>query len=100
MRDKPLVEQVDVVIGEGVAERIVTVAKATADRWPDVYRPVETAAGNKTAAARRAKDMRDVEPDAITSAADLPVASGTVGATATAATTTGTSGVTTEGVTR
>lgn len=100
MREKPLVDQVDVVIGAEDEERLVTVPKATADRWPDVYRPASTASGKKTAAAKRAKDQRAADPAPITSAADLPVVSGTAAATASATTTAGTPGVTTEGVTR
>lgn len=98
MREKPLVEKVDVVIGPEDDERLVTVAKATADRWPNVYRPATTGTGKKTAAAKRAKDRRTVDPAPITDAADLPTAGDTTTATA-AATTAGTSGVTTEGVT-
>ncbi len=98
MREKPLVDRVDVVIGEKDDERVITVAKATADRWPDLYRPVETKTGRKTAAAKRAKDQRDDDATP-TSADDLPVAASTTAATASAATTAGTSGVTTEGVT-
>jgi hypothetical protein len=82
MREKPLVDKVDVVIGSEGEERLVTVAKPIADRWPDVYRPA-----------------RDVDPAPITSAADLPVAADTAAATAATATTAGTTGVTTEGVT-
>ncbi len=99
MREKPITEQVDVVIGEDGQERLVTVPKATADRWPDIYRPAETKGGRKSEAARRAKDDRDADPAPITSAADLPVAADTAVAPASAATTAGTSGVTTEGVT-
>lgn len=99
MREKPLVDKVDVVIGSEGEERLVTVAKPIADRWPDVYRPAETAKGNKTAAARRATDARAADPAPITSAADLPVAADTAAATAATATTAGTTGVTTEGVT-
>lgn len=98
MREKPLVETVDVVIGQDGEERLVTVAKATADRWPDVYRPAETSSGKKTAAAKRAKDLRAADPAPLTDAAALPTAGDTTTATA-AATTAGTSGVTTEGVT-
>ncbi|PYY32355.1 hypothetical protein [Curtobacterium sp. MCBD17_030] len=99
MRKQPIVEQVDVVIGEEGEERLVTVAKTIADRWPDIYRRTETAKGNKTAAARRAKDARGKESAPITDAADLPAAGDTTTATAAAVTTAGTSGVTTEGVT-
>ncbi|MDY1005745.1 hypothetical protein [Curtobacterium sp. CFBP9011] len=99
MRKQPIVEQVDVVIGPKDDERVVTVAKATADRWPDVYRPATTAAGNQTAAAKRAKDTRGKDPAPITDAADLPTTGDTTAATAAADTTAGTSGVTTEGVT-
>lgn len=99
MRDKPLVERVDVVIGDEGDERLVTVAKATADRWPDVYRPAETAHGKPTAAAKRAKDTRDADPAPVKDAADLPTAGDTTTAAAAAATTAGTPGVTTKGVT-
>jgi hypothetical protein len=99
MREKPLVDKVDVVIGSEGEERLVTVAKPIADRWPDVYRPAETAKGNKTAAAKRATDARGKDAAPITDAADLPPAGDTTTATAAADTTAGTSGVTTEGVT-
>lgn len=99
MREKPLVERVDVVIGEKDDERLITVAKATADRWPDVYRPAATTNGKKTAAAKRAKDQRAVDPAPITSAADLPVAADSAAAPASAVTAAGDAGVTTEGVT-
>jgi hypothetical protein len=99
MRKQPTVEQVDVVIGPKDDERLVTVAKPIADRWPDVYRSAETAKGNKTAAARRATDARGKDAAPITDAADLPTAGDTTTATAAADTTAGTSGVTTEGVT-
>lgn len=99
MREKPLVERVDVVIGEKPNERLVTVPKATAARWPNVYTPATTDRDKPTAAARRAKDLRDAGPAPSTSAEDLPVAADTAAATASAAATAGTSGVTTEGVT-
>jgi hypothetical protein len=121
MRKQPIVEQVDVVIGSTDDERLVTVAKPIADRWPDVYRTATTAAGNPTAAAKRATDDTASEseptyekkprrsraktppptpdPAPITDAADLPTAGDTTTATAAADNTAGTSGVTTEGVT-
>lgn len=99
MRKQPIVEQVDVVIGPKDDERVVTVAKPIADRWPDVYRPATTAAGNPTAAAKRATDTRGKETAPITDAADLPTGGDTTTATAAADSTAGTSGVTTEGVT-
>lgn len=122
MREKPLVEKVDVVIGQDGDERLVTVAKATADRWPDVYRPAETASGKPTAAAKRAVDETEVSPvDAKPEDAkprrsrakkspvskdtgpetpdELPAAPNTSSAPAVADTIAGDSGVTTEGVT-
>jgi hypothetical protein len=121
MRDKPLVDQVDVVIGEDGEERLVTVPKATADRWPDVYRPATTAAGNPTAAAKRATDDTDGAPEqgaespkkprrsrakkssapdvGPTSIDELPTAPTTSSAPAVADTTAGDAGVITEGVT-
>jgi hypothetical protein len=99
MRKQPTVEQVDVVIGPKDDERVVTVAKPIADRWPDVYRPATTAAGNLTAAAKRATDTRGKETAPITAAADLPTAGDTATAPAVVDSTAGTSGVTTEGVT-
>jgi hypothetical protein len=122
MREKPLVETVDVVIGQDGEERLVTVAKATADRWPDVYRPAETASGKPTAAAKRAADDTDEPPQDTKTAEvkprrsrakkptaskdtgpkspdDLPAAPNTSSAPAVADTTAGDTGVTTEGVT-
>jgi hypothetical protein len=99
MRDKPISPRVDVVIGDGKDARIITVAKSAADRWPDVYRPATTSKGNLTAEAKRADDLRDVDPDPITSPDDLPSAADPAPAPAVTATTAGTSGVTTEGVT-
>lgn len=122
MREKPLVEKVDVVIGQDGDERLVTVAKATAERWPDVYRPAETATGKPTAAAKRAVDDTDEPPqDSKADSAkprrprakkppaskdsgpkspdELPAAPNTSPATAVADTTAGDAGVTTEGVT-
>jgi hypothetical protein len=121
MRKQPTVEQVDVVIGPKDEERLVTVAKPIADRWPDVYRPPVTESGNPTAAAKRATDDTDGEsepvvakkprrsrskntdpgqgPAPITDAADLPFAGDTTTATAAADSTAGTAGVTTEGAT-
>jgi hypothetical protein len=66
MREKPLVDKVDVVIGSEGEERLVTVAKPIADRWPDVYRPAETAKGNKTAAATHAPRNRPPSPPPLT----------------------------------
>lgn len=123
MRDKPLVEMVDAVIGPKGNERLVTVAKATADRWPDVYRATETEAGNPTAAAKRATDDTDgsagetVEPakeparrpstkktspqkdDGPQTPPELPTAPTTSSASAAAAIDAGTAGANTEGAT-
>lgn len=49
-------DRVDVVLGtqEGGDERIVSVARVTAERWPEKYPLATTEAGHPTAAARRA----------------------------------------------
>jgi hypothetical protein len=99
MRQNPIVEHVDVVIGPKGQERLISIAKPIADRWPDLYRPAETEKGNPTAAAQRATDLRDVDPAPITTPDELPSATDTAAATASADATAGTSGVTTEGVT-
>jgi hypothetical protein len=95
MRKQPIVDRVDVVV-DG---KLVTVAKSIADRWPDIYKPGETPKGNPTAAAKRADDLRNVEPAPITSIGDLPTATDSTAAPATDDTTAGDPGMTTEGVT-
>lgn len=117
MKEKAIVERVDVVIGSKDAgdERIVTVAKSVADRWPDVYRPATTGGdepaaaaadddkrpavkrSRPTTAAKRAKDLRNAKPEPIKSPDDLPSAPDPAAASAAAAIPAGTSGATSEG---
>jgi hypothetical protein len=116
VKEKAIVERVDVVIGSKDAgdERIVTVAKSVADRWPDVYRPATTGGdepaaaddddkkpavkrSRPTAAAKRAKDLRNAKPEPIKSPDDLPSAPDPAAASAAAAIPAGTSGATSEG---
>lgn len=54
-------DRVDVVLGtkEDNDERIVSIPRVTAERWPEKYPLAETEAGNPTAAARRAAGESD-----------------------------------------
>jgi hypothetical protein len=113
MREKPLVDSVDVVVGDKDDERLITVARPIAERWPEHYRPAVTGDDEpatsakkdasprkprQTAAAKRAKDLRGVDPAPVQVPDELPSPTDTTSAPAVAADA-GTSGVTTKGVT-
>ncbi len=89
MREKPITEQVDVVIGEDGQERLITCRRRPRIAGRTSTGPPRRRAVGSSAAARRAKDDRDADPAFITSAADLPVAADTAAAPASAATTAG-----------